>query len=366
MSLRNSVPLSLQDADKETKSFIDVLDQGLKTLQGNIDSLKNEFDIVKMQSTSVERWLKAFGWNWDWPGDRRLLLKLVIRIYKWRGTRDGIINILRLFGGPEIELREKWPEAYASGETITDEERIKCTVNLPDELWPYKTVVMQICNFMKPGHAIFEYLHSLIPIQILIEHRKSLFWQVRFLSGFPNSLTKLDQGYRKINGNFHLNGLVTIGPYRKIDSSWMILRKEITHRSRHNFKKTFRHGIYRSIAGYSKHLDTRYKLDGQIRLDYEVKDTRWFLDGKSKIRHEGYLNGDQLLNASWCLNYAHFLDGRITKAPRHFLSGYGDVPVQIEHRQLDGTWSIDKTLAAHCLAWVKWRDGLVIERGLAS
>lgn len=360
------MPESLQERDKETKKLVEVLNKGISTFQGNADALKNEFDIVRMKSENVEKWLKAFGWKWYWPENRRLLLKLLIRIYKWRGTRDGIVNILRLFGGPEIELKEAWPEAYAAGTTIPDEEKIRCTVNLPDELWSYKTIIMRICGFMKPGHAIIGYLHSLLPVTILIEYRKRLFWQVRFLSGFPSTIIKLDQGYCRINGNFRLNNLTSIGPYRKTDGSWMILNGEITHHLSCNYQRIYSYGEYRPLGSSPDRLDTRYRLDGRYNLDYEVQDTRWFLNGAVTIGYEGYLDGGRLLNSSWFLNSARFLNGKITTIPRHFLTGYGHVSIQVEHKQLDGTWRLGKSVAAHRLAWVKWRDGQVVERGLAG
>lgn len=153
MSLKTAFPGSLQDNDQETRHLIKVIDKGLNSLGITVDSVRDEFDIVKMKPESVERWLKAFGWKWEWTDDRRLLLKLLISMYKGRGTTEGIIRTLKLMGGPFIEIREPWPEAYAAGHDLDDDEKVKIILVLPAELTHYFSTVIRVTEFMKPGHA---------------------------------------------------------------------------------------------------------------------------------------------------------------------------------------------------------------------
>lgn len=204
-----------------------------------------------------------------------------------------------------------------------------------------------------------------ITSQLMVTYDRRVIWHVPFMSGMPSSIRRLDKYCRNINGSFRLNSTVTLAPIPGL-SGWPLFNGQINYSVRYNYQAPHQMGEVRALGVSPDYLDTRYRLDGRFNIDYQVQDTRWFLNGEVTIGYEGYLGGDRSLNANWSLNFARFMDGKVILTPRHFLNGYGDVTIRVEYRRLDGSWNLGKTFTAHRLAWVKWRDGLVIERGLAS
>jgi len=216
----------------------------------------------------------------------------------------------------------------------------------------------------RPAHLAFSLILAILS-QFLVAHDRRVTWYTPVRSGMPSSIRRLDRYCRNINGDFRLNSAVTLAPIPGL-SGWPLANGQVEHAMWYNFQASQRMGESRALGVSPDYLDTRYRLDGRFNLDCQIQDTRWFLDGAATIGYEGYLDGGRLLNANWSLNFARFLDGKVTITPRHFLAGYGHVPLETEHRQINGTWLLGKTVVVHRTAWVKWRDGMVVERGLAS
>lgn len=216
----------------------------------------------------------------------------------------------------------------------------------------------------RPAHLAFSLILAILS-RYVVAHEHGVTWHVPVISGIPSSIRRLDKYRRIINGGFRLNSAVTLAPIPGL-SGWALLDGQIKHSARYNFQSQRQMGEARTLGVSPDYLDTRYRIDGRFNLDYQVQDARWFLDGTASIGYMGSLTGGLSLNGAWSLNFTRRLDGEIVIEPRHFLVGFGDAPLQAEHRQLNGAWNIGKTLVTHRLAWVKWRDGLVIERGLAS
>jgi len=216
----------------------------------------------------------------------------------------------------------------------------------------------------RPAHLAFSLILAILS-RYVVTHERRVTWHVPLMSGMPSNIRRLDKYRRNINGGFRLNSTVTLAPIPGL-SGWTLLDGQIKHSARYNFQSQRQMGEARTLGVPPDYLDSRYRLDGRFKLDYQVQDTRWFLDGTTSIGYMGALTGGLSLNGAWSLNFARRLDGEIVIKPRHFLVGFGDAPLQTEHRQLNGAWNIGNTLVTHRLAWVKWRDGLVIERGLAS
>lgn len=300
---------------------------------------------------------------WEWllgipPNDSisiqerraRVLAKMQIR---WPITKERMEQIIRTYSGDDQAYIKQYFDEYRFV--------VLFDISRPADL----RAVFEIVSETKPAHLAWSLILTIFTKRE-IRHKHWIDWRIRLASCFPNSAIRLDQGYRNINGSFRLNSLVTIGPYRKIDGSWKVLREKISHRSRYNFHKAVQCGAYRPISPLGKAIDTRYKLDGRIKLDYDVQDTRWFLDGTKRIEHAAHLDGDRFIDASWSLSFAHFLDGKVIELPRNFLRGYAHVPLQVEYRTLDGSWHLGVTVTDHRIFWTKWRDGQVVERGVAG
>lgn len=266
--------------------------------------------------------------------------------------RNDILNVIKSFvKSGRVDLIE-YPSEYRFVAILAAEAE----ANVPG--------ILAAIEEARPAHLAFSLMLAILS-QLLVAHDRLITWHVPAYSGMPSSIRRLDRLYRNINGNFRLNGAVSIATISGL-SGWLLLNGQINHAVRYNFLASRQMGEYRAMGVSSDYLDTRYRLDRRFNLDYKVQDTRWFLGGAATIGYEGYLAGNLLLNGAWALNFARFLDGKVVTEPRHFLIGYGEVPLMVEHGQLDGTWKLGKTLETHRLAWVKWRDGMVIERGLAS
>ncbi|NPV27919.1 MAG: DUF2313 domain-containing protein [Firmicutes bacterium] len=216
----------------------------------------------------------------------------------------------------------------------------------------------------RPAHLAFSLILAILS-RMAVVHDRIVTWHVPVKSGMPSSIRRLDRLNRSINGNFRLNASVSIAPIPGL-SGWTLANGRTNHKTHYNFLVPRKMGEIRAMSVSPDYQDARYRLDGRFNLDYEVQDSRWFLSGAATIGYEGYLAGSLLLNSAWSLNFARFLDGKVVTTPRHYLAGYGEVPLEVEHRQLDGTWKLGKTMETHRLVWVKWRDGIVIERGLVS
>ena len=100
MSYKVAFPQSLQDADEPLKTLVSALDDEQTEIEKRL-SVDAHFDIAFMPDADVDKWLAAFGWTYKWvdPEDKRLLLKLLITIYKLGGTNQGIVQIAQSFGG---------------------------------------------------------------------------------------------------------------------------------------------------------------------------------------------------------------------------------------------------------------------------
>ncbi|AYO30585.1 hypothetical protein D2962_08095 [Biomaibacter acetigenes] len=157
MSFKDAMPMTLLEGDEELKRLVDVLDKGIG---GQRKDLKDLFVIEKLSPQDVERWLKALGWKQNWQIDKKRLLNSLITLYKYGGTAIGIIKSVKEFTGIEvIAIKEAWPEAYRNGQSLSDDEKRYVSVmlsNYPygEDTLQYLPLVEQICNFMKPDHAV--------------------------------------------------------------------------------------------------------------------------------------------------------------------------------------------------------------------
>lgn len=157
MSFKDAMPMTLLEGDEELKRLVDVLDEGIG---GQRKDLKDLFVIEKLSPQDVERWLKALGWKQNWQIDKKRLLNSLITLYKYGGTAIGFIKSVKEFTGIEvIAIKEAWPEAYRNGQSLSDDEKRYVSVmlsNYPygEDTLQYLPLVEQICNFMKPAHAV--------------------------------------------------------------------------------------------------------------------------------------------------------------------------------------------------------------------
>ncbi|HHY67835.1 MAG TPA: hypothetical protein GX517_11715 [Alicyclobacillus sp.] len=111
--LRDSVPQTLLERDAELKKFVDALDDEINAFNDRINGFGQSWDIAKMPDAIVDRWLRAFGWQYKWVADKRLLLKLVLLIYKYRGTYAGLGMIAGRIGSIGEDLRTIEPIVYS-------------------------------------------------------------------------------------------------------------------------------------------------------------------------------------------------------------------------------------------------------------
>lgn len=159
MSLKNTVPQSLLERDRELYAFIEALDEGFSSIADSSD-IDLCFRVESMKQRDVDRWLATLGWKQNWPVDKRKLLNTLFTLYKYGGTYKAIVKGVEEFIGIEvISIDEAWPEAYKKGQNISDEEKCAITVlisKMPygDRTEEFIPLVAQVCEFLKPVHAI--------------------------------------------------------------------------------------------------------------------------------------------------------------------------------------------------------------------
>jgi len=238
MSLKQTMPQSLFERDPELAKLIDVLDDGLRTHRDGIERLYDAFDLLRMDDTTVEKWLKALGWKWRWPDNRRLLLKLLLNIYRWRGTREGIERAVNIIYGINISVKELWPFFYGLGRNIPDEDKNKAVIYLAPDLWKWITAIEVVTVFMKPAHAVVEVVGipdrmlllnqagALVTVTQDLSWQETKTWKVftgpRLNAAGPVEVTKIDQSWTETITHRLFTGprLNAAGQVQVIGTSW--------------------------------------------------------------------------------------------------------------------------------------------------
>lgn len=344
---------SYYETSRVMQTILEAQGQEIDELYGALNEVLEQF-YVQTATWGLRYWEEACGLpvnEQESLDTRRARVLAKLRSYP-SARRYDILNVIKSFvKSGRVDLIE-YPSEYRFVAILAAEAE----ANVPG--------ILAAIGEARPAHLAFSLILAILSGMTVV-HDRIVTWHVPVKSGMPSSIRRLDRLYRNINGGFRLNNTVTLAPIPGL-SGWTLLDGQIKHSARYNFQSLRQMGEVRTLGVPPDYLDSRYRLDGRFKLDYQVQDTRWFLGGAATIGYEGYLAGSLILNSTWSLNFARFLDGKVVTTPRHYLTGYGEVPLEVEHRQLDGTWKLGKTLETNRLAWVKWRDEMVIERGLAS
>jgi len=113
------LPALYQD-DEFMTQFLLIFESILKPIENTVDNLASYFDPL-VTPESLLPWLASWvdlALDPTWPIDRRReLVKSAAELYRWRGTRRGLAEYLRIYTGSVPEITEYIPGMRLDHET---------------------------------------------------------------------------------------------------------------------------------------------------------------------------------------------------------------------------------------------------------
>ncbi len=154
--------------DDFTGRFLHIFEDILKPLEGIIDDIAFYFD----PGTSPQFFL---AWLASWVGlvlderwpetKRRELIKSVAELYRWRGTKRGLSEYLRIYAGVAPQIIEHTQGSQAGSETTSTASGTRgkkgqpncftVILEVPDVSTIDANIVKAIIETEKPAHAAY-------------------------------------------------------------------------------------------------------------------------------------------------------------------------------------------------------------------
>lgn len=156
------------DASGDLLRFSNILNEVVAWLLADVDSWVDVFDIDRAPEEFIDAMLLDLGNPFAFDltlNQKRKLAKVLVRIYKLKGTETGIVTVLRFFLGVESELIEFNDEdTWVLGD---DELGLETFLGTDDQASLYsfdvevdrvlteeeRRLLRQIVDYMKPGHT---------------------------------------------------------------------------------------------------------------------------------------------------------------------------------------------------------------------
>jgi phage tail-like protein len=121
------LPALLRD-DEFMKQFLLIFESILKPIEGTIDNIPLYFDPL-ITPEPLLPWLASWvdlTLASAWPEERRReLVKSAVQLYRWKGTKRGLTEYLRIYTGSVPEISE-----YISGMRLDQETRLGSNTKL--------------------------------------------------------------------------------------------------------------------------------------------------------------------------------------------------------------------------------------------
>ena len=147
------LPPSYQD-DAFLGRFLLIFESILDPLERTIDGIHQYFD-PRLAPEPLLPWLATWMdvvLNDKWPVERRrMLLTSAMELYRWRGTRRGLREYLRIYAGVEPLIEEPGGEARGAERLATHVFRVTLTVLEPELI--DTELVEAIIETEKPAHT---------------------------------------------------------------------------------------------------------------------------------------------------------------------------------------------------------------------
>lgn len=176
-SLHDSIPQDWRtsDTDGVLAGFVEVLDSALTEIVHDLRSFPRVRDWMACDTKYLPHLAASLGWDLDTPAvspllpatTERKIVGLIVPLYKRKGTRAGMVAILRLFLGLECTVFAARSDAWLLGvhrlgfgtilapdfETAPGES-LSLHVQFPQQLLATeRTLALQLLELMKPAKA---------------------------------------------------------------------------------------------------------------------------------------------------------------------------------------------------------------------
>jgi phage tail-like protein len=156
---------SFYQTDDLMKGLLAICEATFRSVEEVLDHIDLYFDPEVTPSRFIP-WLASWmdlPLNKKWPEERqRRLIKRAIELYRWRGTRRGLAEYLRIYAGVEPIISEQFPGMRLGPEThlginspLGEEMRHGFTVTLPAGGYDVD-VVREIIEAEKPAHTTYK------------------------------------------------------------------------------------------------------------------------------------------------------------------------------------------------------------------
>ncbi len=161
------LPALYQD-DEFMGQFLLIFESIMKPIENTVDNLPWYLDPLLIPA-SLLPWLSswvALSLDQNWPLERRrLLLRSATELYRWRGTKRGLAEYLRIYTGSVPEISEYIPGMKLDQETILGTNtrlgssgaghHITVTLELEGDSGINSDTVRAIIEAQKPAHTAY-------------------------------------------------------------------------------------------------------------------------------------------------------------------------------------------------------------------
>lgn len=148
----------LYQSDPFLGRFLRIFEDVLSPVERTVANLPHYFDPTLAPAEMLEwlgSWL-AIVVDERWPEERRReLIRSAAALYRWRGTRRGLSELIRLYTGVEPEI----DDLSGEGEPF----RFRVVLRLQDRAAVDETLLRSVIQIQKPAWAGFELRISVAP-----------------------------------------------------------------------------------------------------------------------------------------------------------------------------------------------------------
>jgi phage tail-like protein len=154
-----------EDQTRDLERFSNCIDEVLRLLLESVDRFTDQFDPDKATDEQIDAMLYDMGNPFEWaelvltPNERRKLLRVLIRIYKLKGTDPGIEGTVRFLLGENVEVVEYAAEGWVLGEDELGEGSIAevlCDAGETYDLSVSKTLKLETDGYVDSGGVAIE------------------------------------------------------------------------------------------------------------------------------------------------------------------------------------------------------------------
>jgi phage tail-like protein len=142
--------------DDFTTRFLHIFEDINQPLESMIDQMYFSFDPA-MTNASFLPWLSTWvGIAMDerWPEDRRRqLLSSAVELYRWRGTRLGMMEYLRIYTGVVPQITEPGAKGKSKGQLGANQFMVELEGIVPGSV--DANIVRAIIESQKPAHTTY-------------------------------------------------------------------------------------------------------------------------------------------------------------------------------------------------------------------